>query len=83
MSLVFQGHTIAPGILAPPELANGFGGLIQPLPIRQQPHEFDRAEKLDSVRVWPAQRLEFSCGDENSDIFRGLGKGFKDKLTRR
>jgi hypothetical protein len=41
----FLQYTIAPGILSPPELTDGFRGLIQPFPIRQQRNQFNGAEK--------------------------------------
>jgi hypothetical protein len=59
-----------PGILAFPKIADCFGGLIQPLTIREQREEFDGTEKL--YRVWPgpAQRPQLARADENRDIFR-------------
>ena len=38
--MIFGVQLIAPGILTLPKLADGFGRFIQPLAIRQQPHEF-------------------------------------------
>ena len=42
-------------ILSLPVLANGFRRLIKPLAIRQQGEQFDGAEKLDRIRIRPAQ----------------------------
>ncbi len=51
---LFQGRTIAPRILPPPVLADGFGRLVQPFTIRQQRDEFDGAEKFHCIRIRPA-----------------------------
>jgi hypothetical protein len=56
-------------ILSLPELTNRLGGFVQPLPIRQQGHEFDRAKKLHGVRVWPAQWPHLAGSDENGPIY--------------
>jgi len=42
----FQGQTIAPGVLAPAVLDNGFRGIIQPITIREQGDQFDGAKKI-------------------------------------
>lgn len=47
-------HPISQCILSLPEIADGFRRLIQPIMIRQQPHEFDGAGKLPRIRVRPA-----------------------------
>ena len=60
--------TIPPGILSLPELANRLGRLIQPFTICQQRHEFNSAEKLDRVGVWPAQGLQLARSDQNGDV---------------
>jgi hypothetical protein len=69
-SRFFQVHTMTTGILSLPVLADGFRRFVQPITVSQLRHQFDGAEKLHRVRVWPAQWPQFSSTDENSDIFR-------------
>ena len=61
---------MAPGILAPPELADGFRRLIEPVRIRQQRDQFDGAEKFHCVGLRLAERPQFARTDEDGDIFR-------------
>jgi hypothetical protein len=56
-------------ILALPELSNSFRRLIQPFTIRQQRKQFDGAEKLHRVRVWPAQWPRFPSGKIKGQSF--------------
>ena len=58
------------GVLALPELADGFRRLIQPLTIREQHHQFDGPKEFDRIGVWFAQWLEFSSSDEQGNVLR-------------
>jgi hypothetical protein len=65
-----QGYSITLGILPLPKLPNRLRDFIQPLTVRQQRDEFNGAEKLHRIRIWPAQWLQFPRSDEQCDIFR-------------
>jgi hypothetical protein len=62
--MIFGVPTVAPGILSLTELADGFRRLIQPFTICQKCHQFNGAEKLYSVLIWPALWLNFSGSDQ-------------------
>ena len=69
-SRFFQIWTMSAGVLSLPELPNCLRRLVQPLTIRQKRNEFDGAEKLNRIRVWPAQWPQLARRDEQRNIFR-------------
>ena len=68
--LFFSSQTVATGIFSPPELADGFRGIVQPIAIREQGDQFNGAKEFHVVRFRLAERPQFPRADENGDIIR-------------
>src|SRR5215470_5137794 len=63
-------QSLAPLILSPPVLANGLRRLVQPLAVRKQRNQLNRAEKLYGVRSRFAERPELSGTTQDRHIIR-------------
>ena len=55
--MMFDSHAVAPGILSPPVLANGFSRFVQPIRVSEQGDQLDGAKKFTAfVRGLPSAR---------------------------
>jgi hypothetical protein len=63
-------------ILASPELADGFRGVIQPITIREQGDQFDRAKIFHRIRSGIARSVRWT------PMFRPLGAEIKMDFRR-
>ena len=67
----FRNQSIATGILTLPELADGFGGIVQPVGFGKQGNQFDGAKAFRNVGIWSAQWPKFPGTHQNDDSFDG------------
>ena len=65
--MIIRGETIAPRILSPPELPDGFGRVDQPIGIGEERNQFDGAKVFHGVGLWLAKSPKLSSADENSN----------------
>ena len=56
---IFPSSNHSAGILSPPELDNGFCGIVQPIMVSQQGDQFDGTKEFYRVGPGLAQRPEF------------------------